>query len=105
MHTTRLNVNEGDSCVSLYAYDQYMSTRRRICNFCYDPIMHVMENIINAKKNIQYLPNYIMSDNMIATHYHLFFDSKPGIWQFIVAYHTVMIQQVPFVAINNLYFC
>ena len=73
--------------------------------YSYDPIMHVKENIINAQKNIQYLPNCIISDNMIATHYHLFFDSKPGIWKFIVAYYTVMIQQVPFVAINNLYFC
>ena len=60
MHTTRLNVNEGDSCVSLYAVyhsrskQQYHSTRGRICNFYYDPIIHVMGNIIDANKCIMY---------------------------------------------------
>ena len=60
MHTTRLNVNEGDSCcVSLYAahYSKRSkhtasttNQRKRssvegyIFNFYYDPIMHVMKN-------------------------------------------------------------
>ena len=60
MHTTRLNVNEGDSCcVSLYAahyskrskYTASTTNQRKrssvegyIFNFYYDPIMHVMKN-------------------------------------------------------------
>ena len=60
MHTTRLNVNEGDSCcVSQYAahhskrskYTASTTNQRKrssvegyICNFYYDPIMHVMKN-------------------------------------------------------------
>ena len=60
MHTTRLNVNEGDSCcVSLYAahhskrskytasttnQSKRSSVEGYICNFYYDPIMHVMKN-------------------------------------------------------------
>ena len=60
MHTTRLNVNEGDSCcVSQYAahhskrskytasttnQSKRSSVEGYICNFYYDPIMHVMKN-------------------------------------------------------------
>ena len=84
MHTTRLNVNEGDSCcVSLYAahhskrskytasttnQSKRSSVEGYICNFYYDPIMHVMKNnwcedekTFNVYSNdcqFRFVPNY-----------------------------------------------